>query len=76
MDRVPYSGDVAAVTNSIQKDSAAPEGDVPMRASTRHAGVRDLHESSFSLSGACLRFTLQIHVSICIADLQKTPKIR
>uniref|UniRef100_A0A8C2GC75 Dihydropyrimidinase like 5b n=1 Tax=Cyprinus carpio TaxID=7962 RepID=A0A8C2GC75_CYPCA len=52
VDRAPYSGDVAAVTNSIRKESATPEGDVPMRASTRHSGVRDLHESSFSLSGA------------------------
>ncbi|XP_016111629.1 dihydropyrimidinase-related protein 5b [Sinocyclocheilus grahami] len=52
VDRAPYSGDIAAVNNSIRKESATPEGDVPMRASTRHAGVRDLHESSFSLSGA------------------------
>ncbi|XP_016332350.1 dihydropyrimidinase-related protein 5b [Sinocyclocheilus anshuiensis] len=52
VDRAPYSGDIAAVNNSIRKESASPEGDVPMRASTRHVGVRDLHESSFSLSGA------------------------
>ncbi|KAL1275227.1 hypothetical protein QQF64_034850, partial [Cirrhinus molitorella] len=52
VDRAPYSGDVAAVTNSIRKESSTPEGDVPMRPSARHTGVRDLHESSFSLSGA------------------------
>ncbi|XP_051748160.1 dihydropyrimidinase-related protein 5b [Ctenopharyngodon idella] len=52
VDRAPYSGDVVTVTNSSRKESATPEGDVPMRAATRHAGVRDLHESSFSLSGA------------------------
>ncbi|XP_050963351.1 dihydropyrimidinase-related protein 5b isoform X1 [Labeo rohita] len=52
VDRAPYSGDVAAVTNSVRKESATPEGDVPMRATARHAGIRDLHESSFSLSGA------------------------
>ncbi|XP_048012873.1 dihydropyrimidinase-related protein 5b [Megalobrama amblycephala] len=52
VDRAPYSGDVVTVTNSSRKESATPEGDVPMRAAARHAGVRDLHESSFSLSGA------------------------
>ncbi|XP_051546542.1 dihydropyrimidinase-related protein 5-like [Myxocyprinus asiaticus] len=52
VDRAPYSGDIAMVANSGKKDSAPPEGDVPMRATTRHGGMRDLHESSFSLSGA------------------------
>ncbi|ROL47230.1 Dihydropyrimidinase-related protein 5 [Anabarilius grahami] len=52
VDRAPYSGDVVTVTNSSRKESATPEGDVPMRAAPRHTGVRDLHESSFSLSGA------------------------
>ncbi|XP_056312252.1 dihydropyrimidinase-related protein 5b [Danio aesculapii] len=56
VDRAPYSGDVASVINSIRKESGSPEGDTPMRttaaAAARHTGIRDLHESSFSLSGA------------------------
>ncbi|XP_065129488.1 dihydropyrimidinase-related protein 5b [Paramisgurnus dabryanus] len=52
VDRAPYSGEVATVVNCGRKDSAPPEGDVLMRATTRHGGMRDLHESSFSLSGA------------------------
>ncbi|KAK9975503.1 hypothetical protein ABG768_020759 [Culter alburnus] len=59
VDRAPYSGDVVTVTNSSRKESATPEGDVPMRAAARHAGVRDLHESSFSLSGVCLTSNFQ-----------------
>ncbi|XDV24293.1 hypothetical protein PO909_028511 [Leuciscus waleckii] len=51
VDRAPYSGDVATVTNSSRKEPVTPESDVPTRASVRHTGVRDLHESSFSLSG-------------------------
>ncbi|CAM4561201.1 unnamed protein product [Leuciscus chuanchicus] len=52
VDRAPYSGDVATVTNSSRKEPVTPESDVPTRASVRHTGVRDLHESSFSLSGS------------------------
>ncbi|XP_051974323.1 dihydropyrimidinase-related protein 5b [Xyrauchen texanus] len=51
VDRTPYSGDVSVVANSGKKDSDPPEGDVTMRVTTRHGGMRDLHESSFSLSG-------------------------
>ncbi|XP_051544415.1 dihydropyrimidinase-related protein 5-like [Myxocyprinus asiaticus] len=51
VDRAPYSGDVSVVANSGKKDSAPPEDDVTMRVTTRHGGMRDLHESSFSLSG-------------------------
>ncbi|XP_057180532.1 dihydropyrimidinase-related protein 5b [Triplophysa rosa] len=51
VDRAPYSGVVAAVANAGRKDSAPSEGDVPMQVTTRPGGIRDLHESSFSLSG-------------------------
>ncbi|XP_067284610.1 dihydropyrimidinase-related protein 5b [Pseudorasbora parva] len=52
VDRAPYSGNVATVTNSSRKETVTPEGDAPARAAVRHTGVRDLHESSFSLSGS------------------------
>ncbi|XP_063040330.1 dihydropyrimidinase-related protein 5a [Engraulis encrasicolus] len=52
VERAPYEGDVAAV-NSGKKDGGSLDGETPSaRAATRHGGVRDLHESSFSLSGA------------------------
>ncbi|KAM6961356.1 dihydropyrimidinase-related protein 5a [Aplochiton taeniatus] len=49
--REPYTGDVVTV-NSVKKDFGASDLDTPTRPCTRHGGVRDLHESSFSLSGA------------------------
>ncbi|TRY86980.1 hypothetical protein DNTS_032764, partial [Danionella cerebrum] len=52
VERPPYTGDVAAVQNSGKKDLGPSDGDMNPRPSTRHGGVRDLHESSFSLSGA------------------------
>ncbi|XP_063078591.1 dihydropyrimidinase-related protein 5-like [Engraulis encrasicolus] len=59
VDRAPYSGDVAAVSNSTKKvELCLPDGDEPPARQgggggvTRHGGMRDLHESSFSLSGA------------------------
>ncbi|KAL2082591.1 hypothetical protein ACEWY4_022409 [Coilia grayii] len=52
VDRAPYSGDVAAVTNSNKKEVCLPDGEPSARGVTRHGGMRDLHESSFSLSGA------------------------
>ncbi|XP_041950681.1 LOW QUALITY PROTEIN: dihydropyrimidinase-related protein 5-like [Alosa sapidissima] len=53
VDRAPYSGDVATVTNSCKKEVCLPDGDEPpARGVARHGGVRDLHESSFSLSGS------------------------
>lgn len=52
VERTPYEGDVAAV-NSGKKDCGMSDGENPTpRPSTRHGGLRDLHESSFSLSGA------------------------
>ncbi|KAG8544144.1 hypothetical protein GDO81_023009, partial [Engystomops pustulosus] len=52
VDRTPYQGDVAVVVNAGKKETGSPLADTPTRPSTRHGGVRDLHESSFSLSGA------------------------
>lgn len=56
VDRDPYSGDVAKVANSMKKElGLGPiDGDTANKgvAGPRvHQGVRDLHESSFSLSG-------------------------
>lgn len=52
VEREPYKGEVAAVANSGKRDVAAPDLDTPTRPCTRHGGMRDLQESSFSLSGA------------------------
>uniref|UniRef100_A0A672KN19 Dihydropyrimidinase-related protein 5-like n=1 Tax=Sinocyclocheilus grahami TaxID=75366 RepID=A0A672KN19_SINGR len=52
VERAPYTGDVAAVQNSGKKEVGPSDGDMNPRPCTRHGGVRDLHESSFSLSGA------------------------
>lgn len=54
--RDPYSGDVAKVANSMKKElGLGPiDGDTPskgLHGSRVQQGVRDLHESSFSLSG-------------------------
>lgn len=51
MEREPYTGDVVAVVNSAKRDFGCSDLDTPTRPCTRHGGVRDLHESSFSLSG-------------------------
>ncbi|XP_056151623.1 dihydropyrimidinase-related protein 5a [Lampris incognitus] len=51
VEREPYSGEVAVVVNS-GKDHGAADLDPPTRPCTRHGAMRDLHESSFSLSGA------------------------
>ncbi|RXN07189.1 dihydropyrimidinase-related 5 [Labeo rohita] len=50
VERAPYTGDVAAVQNSGKKDVGPSDGDMTPRPCTRHGGMRDLHESSFSLS--------------------------
>uniref|UniRef100_A0A8C6TMC9 Dihydropyrimidinase like 5a n=1 Tax=Neogobius melanostomus TaxID=47308 RepID=A0A8C6TMC9_9GOBI len=53
VEREPYTGEVVEVQNSGKRDHfGAPDLDTPTRPSTRHGGVRDLQESSFSLSGA------------------------
>lgn len=49
--REPYTGEVVAVANSGKRDLGSLDLDTPTRPSTRHGGLRDLHESSFSLSG-------------------------
>ncbi|CAB1335530.1 unnamed protein product [Coregonus sp. 'balchen'] len=51
VEREPYEGDVA-VMHSGKKDCGPCDGDTPTRPHTKHGGQRDLHESSFSLSGA------------------------
>uniref|UniRef100_A0A8C7F4P2 Dihydropyrimidinase like 5a n=1 Tax=Oncorhynchus kisutch TaxID=8019 RepID=A0A8C7F4P2_ONCKI len=51
VEREPYVGDVALM-NSGKKDCGPCDGDTPTRPHTKHGGQRDLHESSFSLSGA------------------------
>lgn len=51
VERVPYTGDVAAVQNSGKKEVGPSDGDMNPRPCTRHGGMRDLHESSFSFSG-------------------------
>lgn len=54
--RDPYSGDVAKVANAIKKDLGLGPIDGESAGKGLHnsrvqQGVRDLHESSFSLSG-------------------------
>ncbi|KAM9617221.1 dihydropyrimidinase-related protein 5 isoform 3-T3 [Morphnus guianensis] len=52
VDRTPYLGDVAVVVHAGKKETGTPLADTPTRPATRHGGMRDLHESSFSLSGS------------------------
>ncbi|KAG7283016.1 hypothetical protein CRUP_012909 [Coryphaenoides rupestris] len=55
VDRDPYLGDVAKVATSMKKDlGLGPiDGETPTKAGPRgHQAGRDLHESSFSLSGS------------------------
>ncbi|KAK7940407.1 hypothetical protein WMY93_003733 [Mugilogobius chulae] len=52
VEREPYAGEVVEVLNSGKRDFGTPDLDTPTRPSTRHGGLRDLQESSFSLSGA------------------------
>lgn len=51
VEREPYVGEVVALANSGKRDLGAPDLDTPTRPCTRHGGLRDLQESSFSLSG-------------------------
>lgn len=50
VDRAPYAGDVAVVLNT--KKDMSLNSEHQSRVTTRHSGARDLHESSFSLSGS------------------------
>ncbi|KAB0364707.1 hypothetical protein FD754_008863 [Muntiacus muntjak] len=52
VDRTPYLGDVAVIVHPGKKEMGTPLADTPTRPVTRHGGMRDLHESSFSLSGS------------------------
>ncbi|XP_057716228.1 dihydropyrimidinase-related protein 5-like isoform X1 [Corythoichthys intestinalis] len=52
VEREPYTGDVVAVANGGKRDAISSDLDTPTRPCTRHGGMRDLQESSFSLSGA------------------------
>lgn len=51
VDSTPYLGDVAIVVHPGKKEMGTPLADTPTRPVTWHGGMRDLHESSFSLSG-------------------------
>uniref|UniRef100_A0AAQ4PI64 Dihydropyrimidinase like 5a n=1 Tax=Gasterosteus aculeatus aculeatus TaxID=481459 RepID=A0AAQ4PI64_GASAC len=52
VEREPYTGEVVAVLNSGKRDPGVSDLETPTRPCTRHGGLRDLQESSFSLSGA------------------------
>ncbi|XP_042717412.1 dihydropyrimidinase-related protein 5 isoform X3 [Chrysemys picta bellii] len=52
VERTPYLGDVAVVVHAGKKETGTPLADTPTRPATRHGGMRDLHESGFSLSGS------------------------
>lgn len=39
------------VVHAGKKETGTPLADTPIRPATRHGGMRDLHESGFSLSG-------------------------
>ncbi|XP_069089735.1 dihydropyrimidinase-related protein 5 isoform X1 [Pleurodeles waltl] len=54
VERTPYQGDVAVVVHAGKKETGSPLADTPIRPTTRHGGMRDLHESGFSLSGMLL----------------------
>ncbi|KAK7907566.1 hypothetical protein WMY93_016178 [Mugilogobius chulae] len=53
VERDPYSGDVAKIAVTMKKElGLGPiDGETP-KGARAHVGVRDLHESSFSLSGS------------------------
>lgn len=53
VEREPYTGDVVPVSNAGRRDFGGSDLDTPTRPCTRHGGMRDMHESSFSLSGEC-----------------------
>lgn len=65
VEREPYNGEVAAVANSGKRDMGASDLDTPTRPCTRHGGVRDLQESSFSLSGTMEHFGKMKMFAMC-----------
>uniref|UniRef100_A0A8C5AXJ0 Dihydropyrimidinase like 5a n=1 Tax=Gadus morhua TaxID=8049 RepID=A0A8C5AXJ0_GADMO len=52
VEREPYTGEVVEVVVPGRRDFGCSDLDTPTRPCTRHGGVRDLHGSSFSFSGA------------------------
>ncbi|XP_010769156.1 dihydropyrimidinase-related protein 5-like [Notothenia coriiceps] len=53
VERDPYCGDVAKLANTMKKElGLGPMDGDPKGVPRAHQGVRDLHESSFSLSGS------------------------
>ncbi|XP_043918804.1 dihydropyrimidinase-related protein 5 [Protopterus annectens] len=52
VERAPYLGDVAAVVITRKTETGKSDATTPTGPVTRPGGIRNLHESSFSLSGA------------------------
>lgn len=67
VEREPYTGEVVAVVNSGKRDFGASDLDTPTRPCTRHGGQRDLHESSFSLSGKNQQINSDISENVCFS---------
>lgn len=67
VEREPYTGEVVSVANSAKRDFGASDLDTPTRPCTRHGGVRDLHESSFALSGKNQQIHSDISDSVCVS---------
>lgn len=69
--RDPYSGDVAKVANAMKKELGlgpidGDNADKGPPGARVHQGVRDLHESSFSLSGRLEQnVTVVLVISMC-----------
>lgn len=69
VEREPYTGEVVAVVNSGKRDFGASDLDTPTRPCTRHGGMRDLHESSFSLSGEDQQIqTAYVFFHVCVRE--------
>jgi hypothetical protein len=73
VDRTPYLGDVAVVVHPGKKEMGTPLADTPTRPVTRHGGMRDLHESSFSLSGKSKGMANWIKALACISSDHPAP---
>lgn len=72
VEREPYKGEVAAVANSGKRDVGASDLDTPTRPCTRHGGMRDLQESSFSLSGKTKQNKMKISVMTLTQNFKKS----